>query len=395
MRKKIAIFGSTGSIGRNLLKIIESNKKDFKIELLSANKNYKELLKQVKKFNVKNIIVNDDKAFDILKEKERKLKINVFKDYSNLSKIFKKKIDYVMSAVVGLQGLYPTLKSIKYTKKIAIANKESLICGWNLIKKELTKHKTEFMPVDSEHFSIWFGLHNLQLSRVEKVYLTASGGPFYKLPLSNFNKITIKQALQHPNWSMGKKISVDSATMINKVYEVIEAKNIFNLSYKKIKILIHPNSYIHALIKFNNGLIKLIAHDTTMKIPIFNSLFFKSLKNINSSSIDMEKLNNLNLSEVSLKRYPIVKILNLLPNKISLYETVIVSANDFLVELFLNKKIKFNEISKNLLKIIKTDDFIKLKRKTPKNIEEIMKLSDYVRLKIFKNIYKSKNVSFN
>ena len=126
MRKKIAIFGSTGSIGRNLLKIIESNKKDFQIELLSANKNYKELLKQVKKFNVKNIIVNDDKAFDILKEKERKLKINVFKDYSNLSKIFKKKIDYVMSAVVGLQGLYPTLKSIKYTKKIAIANKESL-----------------------------------------------------------------------------------------------------------------------------------------------------------------------------------------------------------------------------------------------------------------------------
>ena len=395
MRKKIAIFGSTGSIGRNLLKIIESNKKDFQIELLSANKNYKELLKQVKKFNVKNIIVNDDKAFDILKEKERKLKINVFKDCSNLSKIFKKKIDYVMSAVVGLQGLYPTLKSIKYTKKIAIANKESLICGWNLIKKELTKHKTEFIPVDSEHFSIWFGLHNLQLNRVEKVYLTASGGPFYKLPLSNFNKITIKQALQHPNWSMGKKISVDSATMINKVYEVIEAKNIFNLSYKKIKILIHPNSYIHALIKFNNGLIKLIAHDTTMKIPIFNSLFFKSLKNINSSSIDMEKLNNLNFSEVSLKRYPIVKILNLLPNKISLYETVIVSANDFLVELFLNKKIKFNEISKNLLKTIKTDDFIKLKRKTPKNIEEIMKLSDYVRLKIFKNIYKSKNVSFN
>ena len=183
--------------------------------------------------------------------------------------------------------------------------------------------------------------------------------------------------------------------MINKVYEVIEAKNIFNLSYKKIKILIHPNSYIHALIKFNNGLIKLIAHDTTMKIPIFNSLFFESLKNINSSSVDMDKLNNLNFSEVSLKRYPIVKILNLLPNKLSLYETVIVSANDFLVELFLNKKIKFNEISKNLLKTIKTDDFIKLKRKTPKNIEEIMKLSDYVRLKIFKNIYKSKNASFN
>ena len=389
MKKKIAIFGSTGSIGRNLLKIIESNKKEFKIELLSANKNYKVLLKQAKKFNVKNIIINDNKTFDILKEKQKKLKINVFKDYSSLSKIFKKKIDYVMSAVVGLQGLYPTLKSIKYTKKIAIANKESLICGWNLIKKELTKYKTEFIPVDSEHFSIWFGLHNLQKSRIDKVYLTASGGPFYKLPLNKFSKITINQSLKHPNWSMGKKISVDSATMMNKVYEIIEAKNIFNLPYKKIKILIHPNSYLHALIKFNNGLIKLIAHDTTMEIPIFNSLFFKSSKKINSSQINIKKLNKLNFSRVSYKRYPIVKVLNSLPSKISLYETVIVTTNDYLVDHFLKNKIKFNDISKNLFKIIKKKEFIKLKKKSPKNIDEIMKLNKYVRLKIPKFIYKS------
>ena len=389
MKKKIAIFGSTGSIGRNLLKIIESNKKEFKIELLSANKNYKVLLKQAKKFNVKNIIINDNKTFDILKEKQKKLKINVFKDYSSLSKIFKKKIDYVMSAVVGLQGLYPTLKSIKYTKKIAIANKESLICGWNLIKKELTKYKTEFIPVDSEHFSIWFGLHNLQNSRIDKVYLTASGGPFYKLPLNKFSKITINQSLKHPNWSMGKKISVDSATMMNKVYEIIEAKNIFNLPYKKIKILIHPNSYLHALIKFNNGLIKLIAHDTTMEIPIFNSLFFKSSKKINSSQINIKKLNKPNFSSVSFKRYPIVKVLNSLPSKISLYETVIVTTNDYLVDHFLKNKIKFNDISKNLFKIIKKKEFIKLKKKSPKNIDEIMKLNKYVRLKIAKFIYKS------
>ncbi len=389
MKKKIAIFGSTGSIGRNLLKIIESNKKEFKIELLSANKNYKVLLKQAKKFNVKNIIINDSKTFDILKEKQKKLKINVFRDYSSLSKIFKKKIDYVMSAVVGLQGLYPTLKSIKYTKKIAIANKESLICGWNLIKKELTKYKTEFIPVDSEHFSIWFGLHNLQKSRIDKVYLTASGGPFYKLPLNKFSKITINQSLKHPNWSMGKKISVDSATMMNKVYEIIEAKNIFNLPYKKIKILIHPNSYLHALIKFNNGLIKLIAHDTTMEIPIFNSLFFKSSKKINSSQINIKKLNKLNFSSVSFKRYPIVKVLNSLPSKISLYETVIVTTNDYLVDHFLKNKIKFNDISKNLFKIIKKKEFIKLKKKSPKNIDEIMKLNKYVRLKIANFIYKS------
>ena len=166
--------------------------------------------------------------------------INIYNNFNSLNKIFKNKVDYVMSSIVGIQGLEPTIKLIKFTKLIAIANKESIICGWNLINQELKKNRTMFIPVDSEHFSLWFGLKNLNIKNVQKFILTASGGPFYKTPVNNFKNVKISKALNHPNWKMGKKISIDSATMINKIYEVIEAKNIFNISYEKINILIHP-----------------------------------------------------------------------------------------------------------------------------------------------------------
>ena len=194
----------------------------------------------------------------------------------------------MLSSISGIQGLEPTTKIIKFTKKIAIANKESIICGWNLIQTELKKHKTEFIPVDSEHFSIWYGLKNFKTVNLEKVFLTASGGPFYKTTLNNFEKIKVSDALNHPNWKMGKKISIDSATMINKVYEVIEAKKVFNIGYQKIKILIHPKSYIHAILKFNNGLTNIIVHDTTMKVPIFNTLFLNSNLQLKTNRINIK-----------------------------------------------------------------------------------------------------------
>ena len=276
MKKKIAILGATGSIGLSLINIIEKDKKNFEVVLLSANKNYKKLFSIAKKLKVKNIIISDSEIYQKLKNKYKNKKIKVFNNYNELNKIIKKKIDYVMNSIVGINGLDPTLKIIPLTKKIAIANKESIICGWNLIKKKLDSYKTDFIPVDSEHFSLWYGLNNIDIKSIEKIYLTASGGPFYKKPLKNFKNISVTEALNHPSWKMGKKISIDSATMINKVYEVIEAKNIFGIPYRKIKILIHPKSYIHAILKFNNGLIKLVAHETTMKIPIFNTLFYKN-----------------------------------------------------------------------------------------------------------------------
>ena len=224
--KKIVIFGSTGSIGSSLLKIIKNDKKNFKIELLTANKNYKKLIKQAKFFNVKNIVLTDYNSFLIATKLLKKSKVKVYKNFDSLNKIFEvnKKIDYSMCAISGFHGLKPTLDIIKFTKTIAIANKESIICGWNLIKKDLKKYKTYFIPVDSEHFSIWSLLDNNKKNNFEKIYITASGGPFRKLSLKKFKNISIIDALKHPNWSMGKKITIDSATMMNKVFEIIEAK---------------------------------------------------------------------------------------------------------------------------------------------------------------------------
>jgi len=383
MKKKIALLGSTGSIGKSFLNILKKDANNCEILLLSVNSNIKELLKQLKIFTVKNIIVTNKKSYLEIKKKLKNKKINIYNNYDLLNKIFKKqKADYILNAISGLEGLNPTLKTIKFTRNIAIANKESIICGWTLIQKELKKFKVKFIPVDSEHFSIWSLIDNAKNTDVEKVFITASGGPFNRFPLNKFNEITIKKALKHPNWKMGKKISIDSATLMNKVFEIIEAKKIFNYKYSQLKILIHPNSYVHAIVKFNNGLIKMLMHDTNMRIPIFNSFYRNYEKKISTKNIDFDILNNLNFSNVDLIKFPVVNILKKMPNKDSLFETVLVSANDKLVDLFLNKKITFNQISTLLFKIIKMKEFSKFKKLKAKNIDEIIKLNDYVSLKI-------------
>ena len=382
MKKKIIILGSTGSVGRSTLNIIKKDKKNFDIVLLSTNRNINKLLKQVKEFKVKNVIIFNKKKYrenklKLLKEK----KIKVFNDLKSFNKKRKIKVDYTMSAISGLNGLEPTLDSIKYTKRIAIANKESLICAWNLIEKKLKINRTEFIPVDSEHFSIWSLIKNTKIEMIDKIFITASGGPFLNMSIKKLNKVTPKLAIKHPMWSMGKKISVDSATMMNKIFEIIEAKKIFNVNLKKFKILIHPKSYVHSIVKLKNGLIKIMIHDTDMSIPIFNSLYNEKKKFIHTKKINFNVLNNLNFIEVNKNKFPVVNILKNLPKNNSLYETVIVSANDQLVELFLDKKIKFVDISKRLQKILNLKIFIKYKHILPKNLKQILKLNEFVRLK--------------
>ena len=293
-----------------------------------------------------------------------------------------------MSAIVGLDGLSPTLKIIKYSKKIAIANKESIICAWNLIKKELKKNKTDFVPVDSEHFSVWYALRGKKNSNIEKVFLTASGGSLFKVSPNKYKSLKLNQILSHPNWKMGRKITIDSSNMINKVFEIIEAKKLFNLNYNKLTILIHPKSYLHAIIKFSDGMTKLIAHDTTMEIPIFNTLYSNNSKSFKTSKLNINILNNLELSKVDKKKFPLIKILSILPNKSSLFETILVSINDELVKLFLKKSISYTDIPKMMMKTIFLREFQKYKKIQPRNINDILKLNEYVRLKInSKHIY--------
>ena len=382
MRKKIAILGSTSSIGKSLLNIIKKDKKNFRIELLTSNTNYKDLIDQAIKFNVKNIIVTDIDSFKksliICKNK----KINVFQNFESLRKILPKKIDYVMSAISGIGGLLPTYKIISRTKLIAIANKEAIVCGWPIIKKELKKNKTNFIPVDSEHFSIFSLLNNTNKNDVEKIYITASGGPFINLPKSKFKKIKLREALKHPNWRMGKKITIDSATLMNKVFEVIEAKNIFNIDYDKISILTHPKSYVHTIIRFKNGLSKFLIHEPDMTIPIYNSVYFERNKNIKSSPLNFKTLNNLNLQKVEKNKFPLVRLLDKLPKKSSLFETVLITINDYLVFKFLNKKIDFQQLTKLINKISNLKEFEKFKKIKPRNIKQIYNLRDYVHLKL-------------
>jgi len=387
MKKKIIILGSTGSIGTTLIDIIKKNQNKFEVKLLTANKNTKLLLKQAKLLKVKNIIITNDKEFKKVTFKNKNKELKIFNNFNFLDKILNSKVDYTMSSISGLAGLEPTLKIIKYTKTIAIANKEAIICGWDLINGKIKRYKTNFIPVDSEHFSIWYALKN-NFDKIEKIYLTASGGPFNKMSVKKFKNINIKQALKHPNWKMGKKISIDSATMMNKVFEIIEAKNIFNVNYKKLSILIHPKSYIHAIVKFNNGMTKIIAHDTSMKIPILNSLNLNSDGLIKSKKLNLMILNNLDFQHVDKNKFPVVNILKEVPKSSSLFETLIVSANDELVELFLKKRIQFVDIYKKLSKLISLNEFQQYKKIKVKKLNSIIQLDKYVRLKI-KSDYKT------
>jgi 1-deoxy-D-xylulose-5-phosphate reductoisomerase len=383
MKKKIIILGSTGSIGSTTLNIIKNDKKNFKIELLSTNKNIKKVFNQAVQFNVKNIIVSDYQSYIKAKEKYSKYKIKFHKSFSVIDSLFKKnEIFYTMVSVVGIDGLDPTLRSIKYSKNIAIINKESLICGWNLISEKLKRYKTNFFPVDSEHFSIFSLIDKNQRDNIDTMYITASGGPFLNYSLARLSKAKLKDALNHPNWSMGKKISVDSSTMMNKVFEVIEAKKIFNFPYKKIEILIHPKSYIHALVKFKNGITKILLHDPDMKIPIHNTIYYLDNKTIKTKSLNYKILNNLNFQKVDTKKFPLIKILNILPKKNSLYETALISINDYFVSMFLKKKITYKELINSINSHAHNKFFLKLRKKTPKNIHDIQKIRNYVYSKL-------------
>ena len=371
MKKKIVILGSTGSIGRTTFDIIQKNQKDFEIILLTTNKNINKILIQAKKLKVKNILVSSHIHYLKLKKRLRNSKIKVHNNLDNLQSIIKKKVDYTMCAISGLAGLKPTVDSTKFSKTIAIANKESIICGWQFIERALLKNKTNFIPIDSEHFSIWTLLKNQNIKNIKTIYLTASGGPFLNKKNSSIANIKPKYALKHPNWKMGKKISIDSSTLMNKIFEVIEAKKIFNLDIRKFRIIIHPKSYVHAIIHFKNGLVKFLAHDTNMAVPIMNSLYINEVFNYKDGNLKFELLNGINFKKPDIKKFPVVKLLNKVPSKPSYFETILISINDFLVMKYLKGDINYLSLNNNLVTLIKKPYFTRFYKSNPKNIIDI------------------------
>jgi len=380
MKKKVCILGSTGNIGQLTLKIIENNKKDFKVSLISANKNYKLLLSQAKNFNPKYIYSTNNYLIKKIENFCKQKKIIIIKDIKLINK--REKFDISVSGISGIAGLVPTINIIKNSKEIAIANKESIICGWQFIKKELKKYNCKFIPLDSEHFSIYNLIQNKDKKSIHNIFLTASGGPFFGKKI-NLKTVSPVDATKHPKWKMGKKISVDSANLMNKVLEVIEASLLFDLPLSKISIMIHPQSLIHSIVKYNNGLSTMMHHHNDMKIPIINSLY-KNL-NFRENSINKFSFNNyqnlkLFFYKVDSKKYPAMKVLNLAKKLDKNGYVVINVLNELLVKKFLDKKISFSDIIYKL-RIILQSKIVKkyLKYNRIKHINDVFKTYEFCR----------------
>ncbi len=382
--KKIAIIGSTGSIGLSALKILDKKKKLFHISLLSSNRNYKTICNQIFKYKPDYYVISDNLTYQKVKKKFLKKNTKILNSYELLN--FKKKNDIVISAIPGLAGLKPTIKMIKNCKKILIANKESIICGWDLIKKNALKNKTEIVPVDSEHFSILNLIKNHDLQDINKIYITASGGPFLNYNFNQLTKIKPQDALKHPKWKMGKKISVDSSTMMNKVLELIEAQKLFNIPNEKLDIIIHPNSLVHAIIEFKNGLTKFIYHETSMIIPLANAIFNQNLNIKEFFNVKKNrKIENLFFKKANVKNFPVIKLKNRL-NEYHSTPIIINAANEILVDQFLHKKIPFLTISKTIMKILNDRNYKKYAIRKPKNINEIYVIDNWARERTLKKI---------
>ena len=373
MIKKIVILGSTGSIGTSTLKSVSKNK-NFKVLLITANKNIKKLLDQSIKYNVKYAIIEDYEKYIKYKKKFKKNKIILYNGFEKINKIIKGKVSYSINAISGINGLEPALKIIPLTEKILIANKESIICAWEIILKKLNKYNTEFIPIDSEHFSIWKLIKNENNKNIDKILLTASGGPLLNKTKKQLFNIKPEVALNHPNWKMGKKISIDSSTMMNKIFEFIEARKIFNLKKKKLSIIIHPSSFVHAVVFFKGNIIKLLAHQTDMMIPISNALGIYEKNNNYSFLKNMDKLNNLKFQNPKINQFPLLKILDYIPENFTYFETILITINDNLVYKYLNNSINYISIHLNLLRLIKSPFFKRYYKLKPKNIYDIKEM---------------------
>lgn len=377
MKKLISILGSTGSVGLTTLSIIDKTKNEFYPYIFSANKNFNLICKQIKKYKPKIFVINDKNTFLKILSKYKYKKIKILNNFDSLK--IKTISDITISAIPGIAGLKPTIKMTGLSSKILLANKESIICGWDLILKKSKKNKTKLIPIDSEHFSILKLLENQKRNQIKKIYLTASGGPFLNFTSQQLKKIKPNQALRHPKWKMGKKITIDSATLMNKIFELIEAQKLFNISNNLMDIIIHPNSLVHAIIELKNGLKKLVYHETSMIIPLANAIFDGEvdIKRFYKKKVSF-KFENLIFKKVDKNIFPAINLISKM-NQFPSAPIIINAANEVLVDQFLNKKIAFLDINKIIMAIIKDSNYKKYAVKNPSNIKQIYQIDFWAR----------------
>ena len=342
MEKNVFVMGSTGSIGVQSLDVI-SKSKSHKLIGLSCYSSADFLLEQTKKYKPRIVAIDVIKSSHELFEYCSKNNIKLCYGKNSSSKIPFKNIDLAINAIVGTSGLKPTVELIKNGIDIALSNKESLVLGGHFIMPLARKNNVKIIPVDSEHSAIFQCLHGENHSNLKKIILTGSGGPFLEKPLEDFDKITPTEALKHPNWNMGAKISIDSATMMNKALELIEALWLFNIDIKQIEISIHPQSIVHSMVEFIDGSYKAHLGVPDMKVPIQYALTYPNRNKLSVDSLDLSNL-NLEFKLPDYDRYPILAFVQELIHVGGNRVAVMSIANDYIVQKFLDEKISFNQI---------------------------------------------------
>jgi len=347
MKKKISILGSTGSVGVNTLKVINNISKEFDIVYLTGNTNSDLMIKQCIEFNPKSVVMINEEASEAVKKGLSGYDINVLSGRESLLSISRdKEIDLVLNALVGYPGMEPTLEAVKAGVNVALSNKESLVVAGDLITTEMKKTGANIFPVDSEHSAIWQCMVGESLLDIEKIILTGSGGPFRTRPINTFVDIKVSEALNHPNWEMGKKITIDSATMMNKGLEVIEAYWLFNIDVNMIDIVVHPQSIIHSMVEFKDSSIKAQMGVPDMKVPIQYALTYPNHISAPWERLDFKLIGNLSFEAPDFDRFPCIKLAYMSLDRMGSTPAILNMANDHSVYKFLNSEIKFTEIPK-------------------------------------------------
>ncbi len=357
--KRIAIFGSTGSIGTQALEVIAANPDKFSVEVLTCNGNDEVLIRQALQFNPNIVVVGDETKYKIVKEALASTTIKVFAGEKALEEVAAMDVyDIMLAAIVGYAGLKPTLTAINAGKVIALANKETLVVAGDIIMQTAIEKRVPIIPVDSEHSAIFQCLVGEMRNPIEKIILTASGGPFLGRKTNYLVNVKREHALQHPNWNMGAKISIDSATLMNKGLEMIEAKWLFNLRPDQIQVLIHPQSIIHSMVQFEDGSIKAQMGLPDMKLPIQYALAFpKRIKN-SFPRCDFRKFNNLTFDEPDLRTFRNLVLAVEALNKGGNLACIMNAANEIAVYAFLRNKIGFLEMTDVVEKTMEKVSFL-------------------------------------
>lgn len=371
--KKVAMFGSTGSIGQSTLNVVRENPNLFEIVTLVAGKNINRLIEQIEEFKPKNVYITDKENADILKDRYKDLNIYYgeegMEEISNLVDF-----DISVSALVGIAGLKPTYNMIKHGKTVALANKEVLVAGGELIIKAAKENGSKLLTVDSEHSAIMQCLNGEQNNKIDKILLTASGGPFFDKEITD--KITVEDALNHPTWSMGPKVTIDSSTMMNKGFEVIEAKWLFDVEPNEIEVVVHRKSLLHSAVQFKDGTIMANIGPKSMQIPIAYALNYPNRLQNNIEKLDLFNIVDLKFEKPDLDKFKCLALAYKAIEKGHCYQVILNAADEVLVEAFLNKKIKYTDIPNGIEKMLDTYEEVKLN-----TVEDILKFDEEVKLK--------------